>query len=27
VHSDLGGSYHVCLICRWQNVPHLHRSD
>ena len=25
VHSDLGGKYHVCLLCRWQSVPHLHR--
>lgn len=23
VRSDLGGSCHVCLICWWQNVPHL----
>lgn len=27
VQSDLGGSFHVCLLCRWQNVPHLHRID
>ncbi len=24
VRSDFGGSYHVCLVCRWQSVPHLH---
>lgn len=27
VRSDLGGSYWVCLICRWQSVPHLQAAD
>jgi len=25
VESGLGGSYYVCLICRWKSVPHLDR--